>query len=329
MIRKIMSRDIKYKQNKPQKLLIIVGPTASGKSDLAVFLARKYNGEVISADSRQVYTGLDIGTGKIPRREMRGVRHHLLDVARPQKRFSAEQYRHLARKAVADIVTREKIPVVCGGTGFYIEALLNDNAVSDVPPDERLREKLSRKTLGQLLSILKKVDRMRWQNIAENPSDNKNARRIIRAIEIAEGKKVKGKEALLTSAQKPAIHDKYTPFFMGIKIERDDLKKRIRTRLEKRLKQGMISEVRRLHAPLVGKGLSWRRMEELGLEYRYVARYLQGEMEKTEMIDKLNTEIWHYARRQMSWWKRNKKIRWFKPSEKQKITKSVKKFLSQ
>ena len=166
---------------KKQKLIAILGPTASGKSDLAVTLAKKFNGEIISADSRQVYKGLDIGTGKITKKEMRGVKHYLLDVANPQKRFTASDYVLLVNRAIAQIVDKNKIPIICGGTGFYIDAILGEKQIPEVAPDPLLRKELENKTTQELFEILKKLDRERAENI-----DAKNPRRLIRAIEICE-----------------------------------------------------------------------------------------------------------------------------------------------
>ena len=163
------------------KLLIILGPTASGKSDLAVQLAKKYNGEIISADSRQVYKGLNIGTGKITKKEMSGIKHHLLDVTDPKKVFTVSQFKTLVEIAIADISSRGKLPIICGGTGFYIQAVVDNIILPEVPPNKKLREKLNKKTTTELFEILKKLDNERAKNI-----DAKNPRRLIRAIEIAE-----------------------------------------------------------------------------------------------------------------------------------------------
>lgn len=301
-----------------QKLLVIVGPTASGKSDLAVRLAKKLNGEIVSADSRQVYKGLDIGTGKITPREMRGIRHHLLDVADPRQTFSAERYRVLAQKAIADIASRGKLPILCGGSGFYIDAVLNENPFPNVPPDERLRKRLSNKSLAALLLILKKLDPKRAGVIAKSDSERHNRVRLIRAIEVASSRPKS------PSRKEKAAQPELDPLFIGIRIDPEELKKRIRARLEKRLKQRMIAEARRLHDPSAGRSLSWKRMDRLGLEYRYLARCLQGKMGKEELVERLNAEIWHYARRQMTWFKRNKKIRWFGPDQRAKIERAAK-----
>lgn len=335
------------------RVLVIVGPTSSGKSDLAVKLALKQphvNGqigaEVISADSRQVYKGLDIGSGKITVREMKGVRHHLLDVADPRKQFTVERYRLLAKHAIIDIQKRGKLPIICGGTGFYIDAVLNGSPFPEVPPNPALRKRLSKKSLPQLLAMLRKLDFNRWTMIDANPSDKKNARRLIRAIEIAQGSKralrlegvrlavsddrrVDGPpaETNRTGARAIPLHVNYDARSIGIKIPVDKLRVRIRARLLKRIKTGMIEEVRRLHAKRNSRnpngGLSWKRLDELGLEYRYVARYLQGNMTKQEMIDKLAIEIGRYSKRQMTWWKRNGSIKWLNLADCRKLAKKL------
>ena len=162
-----------------QKLIVILGPTASGKSDMAVKLAKRFNGEVVSADSRQVYKGLDIGTGKITKKEMQGVKHHLLDVANPKKQFTASDFVDLTSGLIRQIVNRRKVPIICGGTGFYIDALLGDKQIPEVPPNLKLRKELEKKSVEKLFEILKKLDPERAKNI-----DAKNPRRLIRAIEI-------------------------------------------------------------------------------------------------------------------------------------------------
>ncbi|NQV88665.1 MAG: tRNA (adenosine(37)-N6)-dimethylallyltransferase MiaA [Parcubacteria group bacterium] len=274
------------------KILVILGPTASGKSDLAVKLAKKFNGEIISADSRQVYKGLDIGTGKITKKEMLGIPHHLLDVANPKKRFTVVEFKRLADKAITDILKRGKLPIICGGTGFYIQAVVDNVVLPDVPPNDKLRVKLEKKTTDELVNILKKLDKKRLSTIDEN-----NRRRLIRAIEIA---------SALGKVPPIKKHSDFDALQIGTKIDDKELRERIHTRLIKRVKQGMITEAKNLHQ----NRLSWKRMEELGLEYRYLALYLQNKMSKDEMIQKLETEIWHYSRRQMTWFKKDKRIKW-------------------
>lgn len=292
------------------KLLVILGPTATGKSDLAVKIAKQFGGEIISADSRQVYRGLNIGTGKITRKEMRSIPHHLLDVADPKKRFTVVKYQELAREKIAAIFSRGRLPIICGGTGFYISALIDGVMLPDVPPNEKLRAALRPETPETLLNLLVKLDPLRAKTV-----DRKNSRRIIRAIEIATAL------GAVPPVKKTAAP--YDALFIGLTLPNGELKKKIATRLLARLKIGMIAEAKRLHA----NGLSWKRMEELGLEYRYLARMLQGEISREEFNKQLSTEIRHYAKRQVTWFKRDKRIKWFNPSEHGKIKKETKKFL--
>lgn len=296
-------------------ILIILGPTAVGKSDLAVQLAQKFNGEIVSADSRQIYKGLNVGTGKITKAEMKGTPHHMLDIADPKDKFSVAQYIEQSEKVITEIVSRGKLPIICGGTGFYIQALVDGSIFPEVEPNEKLRAELSTKSAGQLAEQLKKLDPKRHASF--NHDDSKNPRRLIRAIEIA---------TQLGSA--PVLADlptnsKYDPLFIGLNVEPSVLKDRIRTRLLKRFESGMVEEVQHLHE----QGLSWERLDELGLEYRYIARFLQNNMNKGDVIRVLNLQIEHYAKRQMTWFKKNKRIQWFKPDEVEAITKKVEGFL--
>lgn len=291
------------------KVIVIVGPTASGKSDLAVKLAKKFNGEIISADSRQIYKGLDVGTGKITKNEMRGIPHHLLDVADPKKQFSVAQYKKLAEEKIREI----KFPIVVGGSGFYIDALTGTANFPDVPPNKKLRKKLEKKAAETLFKLLQKKDPQRASAI-----DPRNKVRLIRALEVID---VLGRVPKLFSYSHELA---YRYIFIGLKP--DNLDKRIRQRLLKRL-EPMIREGKKLHA----RGLTYKRMHELGLEYRYISMYLQGKISKKEMVEKLYIEIRQYSKRQMTWFKRNKKIRWFtlsavegfKPNEYKRIEKYV------
>lgn len=275
-------------------ILVIVGPTASGKTGLAIKLAKERNGEVISADSRQVYKGLDIGTGKVTKKEMGGIRHHLLDVADPKKVFNVSDFQKLGRQVIMDIHNRGKLPIIAGGTGFYIQALVDGLILPEVPPNKILREKLEQMSLQELLSLLKNLDAKRYKTIDKN-----NPVRIIRAIEIA---KALGQVPTLKS------ETNYAPKIIGISIEQEKLKKNIHDRLIARFKMGMIDEVINLHK----NGLSWKRMEALGLEYRYIARYLQGKLSEPEMLKQLETAINQYAKRQMTWFRKDKRVEWVK-----------------
>ncbi len=296
---------------KNTKVIVILGPTAVGKSDLAVNIAKEINGEIISADSRQVYTGLDIGTGKITEKEMLGVKHYLLDVVQPSDKFNVVDFKNLAEQAILTIHNNGKIPIVCGGTGFYIQNLIDNISLPEVSPDEVLRKQLEGKSTQELYEILSKLD----LGFA-NKIDKNNKIKLIRAIEIS---KQIGKVPDISHGE-----NKYNPLFIGLKIDSEELKERINKRLEKRIDQGMINEVENLYK----NGLSFERMEELGLEYRYIARYLKKEIIFEEMKEKLKTEIWHYAKRQMTWFKRDKRITWFEPKDILEIKNSVNKFLN-
>jgi tRNA dimethylallyltransferase len=292
------------------KILVILGPTATGKSDLAVALAKKFNGEVISADSRQIYKGMDLGTGKITKKEMGGIPHHLLDIVKPNTLFSVSKYKARAHKAIEQILKKNKLPIICGGTGFYIDAIVKNISLPEVPPNKKLRAQLEKKSPEKLYEILMKLSPTRAKNI-----DKHNTVRLIRAIEIA--------KAL---GDVPEIQEKpsqYNCIFIGLDTKDDILKKRIALRLEKRIKLGMIREVEKLH----DGGVSWKRLESFGLEYREVALYLQEKITKEQMIANLNNDIWHYVKRQRTWFKRNKEIYWFELKQNKKIIYQIKNFI--
>lgn len=277
------------------RIIVILGQTSTGKSDFAVKIAKMVNGEIISADSRQVYKGMNLGTGKITKKEMSGIPHHLLDVVSPKKIFSVDEYKKLADKKIKEIISHGKVPIICGGTGFYIDAIVYGIEFPTVKPNIKLRKKLEKLTNEALLKYLIKLDKSRAKNI-----DIKNKVRLIRAIEIV---KVLGKV--------PKIKNKvrYDTIKIGLTLPDEILKEKIKTRLAARIKKGMLREIKKLH----DEGVSWKRMNELGLEYRYGALYLQGKITKQEMIEKLNTEIWHYAKRQKTWFKRDKNTIWVDP----------------
>ena len=288
-----------------QKVLIIVGPTSSGKSALAVELARRFNGEVISADSRQVYKGLDIGTGKVTKREMRGVRHHLLDVASPKRVFTAHDFAERARAAIEDIASRGKLPVIAGGTGFYIDAFVGRIVLPDAPANAALRARLETKTAERLFALLKKKDPSRAKTV-----EPRNKRRLIRALEIISS---------LGHVPHNDIVSRYGVLWIGLTMPAKELGGKIRARLIARMKKGMVAEARRLHKA----GLSYRRMGELGLEYRALAHHLQGTLSREEMIDDLNRAIRRYAKKQLAYWKRNLSIRWFDSRKKRDILRAA------
>ena len=271
-------------------VLAIVGPTASGKTALSIKLAKRFNGEIISADSRQVYRGMDLGTGKVTKREMRGIHHHLLDVVSPRTIFTASHFQRLGTKAINHILHNKRLPIVVGGTGLYVDALLYQYALPNVKPDAKLRAKLEKKSAVALFTKLKHLDPRRAESI-----DPKNERRVVRALEIV----------LLTHQPVPSREETlvrtsdYHIVKIGIMPNPAQLKKNIAARLTKRLRQGMIKEVERLHK----NGVSWKRLDSFGLEYRFISRYLRGMISKREMIDAIKKESWQYAKRQMTWFR--------------------------
>jgi len=267
-----------------QKIIVVVGPTASGKSDFAVALAKKENGEIISSDSRQVYRGLDIGTGKITEEEMAGVPHHMIDIIDIHQSFSVADYEAIATPIIIDILKRGKTPIICGGTGQYIDALIYKNTFAKVPPNEVLRRELETKTNEELFLKLQEQDQARAEKI-----DKHNKVRLVRALEIIEQE---GKVPVLQDAQ-----FRYPTEIYLLSPSKEVLRTRIETRLRKRLDLGMLEEGRRL----LTENFSTKKLASLGLEYIWMNHYLQGTYSYEEMESKLLTSIWHYAKRQMTW----------------------------
>jgi tRNA dimethylallyltransferase len=292
-----------------KKILVILGPTATGKSKLAVEIAKKFNGEIISADSRQVYIGLDIGTGKITKKEMLGVPHHLIDIKKPNQKFSVSEYKELAEEKINDVLRRGKLPIIIGGTGFYIQAIVDGIELPQVPPNIKLRKILEKKSLDKLVFELKKLDINASKKI-----DLKNKRRVMRAIEI-----IKSLGKIPKIIKKP----KYKSLLIGIDLEDKKLKEKINKRLSERIKKGMVKEAKNLSR----SGLSLKKMESFGLEYKYLAQLLKNKIDRKKMEEELKSDIWHYAKRQRTWFKKDKKIKWFKPQETKKIELEIKKFI--
>ncbi len=275
---------------KKQRLIVVCGPTATGKSNFAVNLALSpptgEKGEVISADSRQVYRGLDIGSGKITTEEMKGVPHHLLDVTDLSETFSVAQYKELAQKAITEIIARGHTPIVCGGTGMYIDAVICDTIFPAVEPNVALRTELEKESVEALAEKLHTLDSARHALI-----DKKNKVRLIRAIEIA---------TKLGSVPSLKKSQEYDVVWHYLDFPDDVLKKRIHDRLYNRFNNGMIEEVVGLSA----RGVPWEKLESLGLEYRYIARYLRQMISREDMMTELEMAIWHYAKRQRTWFKK-------------------------
>lgn len=276
-----------------QQLIIIVGPTASGKSRLAIRLARKYNGEIISADSRQVYRGMDIGTGKVTKKQQRLIPHHLLDLTNPKTDYTVAHYQRDAKKAIQKILRKGRLPILVGGSAFWVDAVAFDMHLPEVKPNPLLRKKLSRLKVEQLHVMLQRLDPERAKFI-----DSKNPYRLIRAIEIVKATK--------KPVEKITKRSPYDTLWLGIHVPREKLLKHIDRRLVLRMRSGMVAEVKKL----LSAGVPASRLISIGLEYRYVTLYLQGKLTKQEMIDQLQTAIHQYAKRQMTWWKRNSDIHW-------------------
>ncbi len=268
-----------------RSIIAVVGPTASGKSDLAIQLAKKLNGEIISADSRQVYKGMDIGTGKVINSD---IPHYLLDVASPKRKFTVQQFQKKAKEAIEKIKKKNKTVIVCGGTNFYVRALLDGLVLPEVKPDEKLRKELEKLSVQDLYEKLKKADPRRANNI-----DRNNPRRLIRALEI-----------VIKQGSVPQLNKKPLPaIYIG--IDRNNLEQRIEQRLDERLSQGMVEEVKELR-----KQISWKRLEEFGLEYRYIALYLQKKISYDQMRSQLLQAIIQFSKRQRRELKADPRINW-------------------
>lgn len=271
-------------------LLVILGPTASGKTGLAVGLARTIGGEIISADSRQVYRGMDLGTGKDLSEYNRGgaaVPFHLIDILDPSDEFSVFAYQKLFYRAFHEIIERGKVPLLVGGTGLYLEAVIRGYRLPEVPINQPLRDELA----GEGMEVLRRR-LLALHPRVHNRTDLQERERLIRAIEIAVHPHGNDHE---TEVRIPL-----SPLVIGIRCEREALRSKITDRLKARLESGMIEEVRELRKA----GLTWGRIDSFGLEYRYIGLYLRGDITRDEMFRTLNTRIHQYAKRQETWFRR-------------------------
>lgn len=266
-------------------IIVIVGPTASGKSALAIVLARTIGAEIVSADSRQVYRGMDLGTGKVTREEQRQARHHLIDIANPKIEYNVSHFLADASEAIADIEARGKRVIICGGTAFWIEALMLGLPLPKVVPDPVFREKWGKKDAGELYGYLKRLDPERAKTI-----DKQNKVRLLRAIEIA---KALGK---VPTIDRSVLPDLSRYIVIGLNPPVDELNRKIRERFMARMKAGMLEETVKLNRG----GLSYERLESFGLEYRALVRFLQKKITDAELYAELPYDIIHYAKRQRS-----------------------------
>jgi len=277
------------------KLLIILGPTASGKSDLAIKIAELFNGEIVSADSRQIYKEMNIGTAKPSKGN---IRYHLLDIIEPDKRFSAAQYKELACNAIKDIQNRNKLPVLCGGTGLYISSIIEDWQFPKVPPQEKLRKELEKKSVEQLFKIYQKLDIKGAKSI-----DKKNKRRLIRAIEVC---KANNKPFW---QQRKSGKSLFNTLLIGIKLPKEQLRERIAKRTKKMIKMGLETEVKTLKDKY-----GWiPSLQTIG--YQEWKEYFSDKLNKKEVQNLIELHTIQYSKRQMTWFKKMKNIQWIKNPE--------------
>lgn len=279
------------------KLVVIAGTNASGKSGLGIELAKKYGAEIVSADSRQVFEGLDLGSGKVTPEEMQGVRHHLLNVAKPNDYFSLSDFQSLAYEAIDDICSRSVKAFLVGGTGLYVNAVADGYNLNTSKPDPKVRSEIEAMSHDELIDIIR----------AKNPDalnrlDLKNKRRLERAAE----------KVVAGDYNERSCERRYETLIIGVTWPREVLYERIRERLDRRLDEGMIDEVVRLRE----NGASDEFLYKLGLEYRYILMYLRGEFEDYDAFyNKLFMEIRHLAKEQMTWFRKRKDINWIDMSE--------------
>jgi len=269
-------------------LLVILGPTASGKTSVAAHWAYRNDGEIISADSRQVYRGMNIGTGKDYADYLVDgcpVPYHCIDIVNAGNQYNVYEYQKDFLKAYNDILHRGKIPVVCGGSGMYIEAAINGYKLIQVPVNDIRRKELEKKTDKELETLLASLKTL------HNRSDTDTRKRMIRAIEIAMYQE--------ENQQEDTDYPEIRPLLIGIKYDRETRRQRITQRLRQRLNEGMIEEAQ----CLLDQGLTFEQLEYYGLEYKFLAKYLSNELTYTQMFEQLNTAIHQFAKRQMTWFR--------------------------
>ncbi len=292
--------------NSKYNLIVILGPTATGKTRFASLIASKIDGEIISADSRQIYKRMTIGTGKDLEDYIvngKQVPYHLIDIEEPGTKYNVFEYQKDFFKAYEDIVTRNKMPVLCGGTGMYIEAVTKGYKLISVPVNNKLRQELEGKTLPELEDILKTYKRL------HNKTDTDTIKRAIRAIEI--------EEYYSTHPEQDADLPVINPVYIGVDVDRETRRRRITERLVRRVDEGMVKEVQ----DLLDEGIKPDNLIYYGLEYKYITLYLTGELSHDEMIKKLNISIHQFAKRQMTWFRKMEReginINWINAFEKE------------
>lgn len=281
------------------KLLVITGPTAVGKTALSLTLAKKFGGEIVSADSRQVYRGMNIGTAKPTQEQQKQVRHHLLDLVNPDEQFSLQHYQALAYDAIDQSVASGKKPMLVGGTGLYIQAVVDGLKIPHMPPDSALRESLDRMTAPDLIKILSELDPDSAEVIQPT-----NKRRLIRAIEVS---KLTGQPFSILGRQ---FHRRYDTLQIGLTAPREELYRRADERVGQWIKDGWVEEVKRLRKLYPE---TFPAMSSLG--YRQIGMYLDGKIGLEEAVRRVRFDIHGYIRRQMTWFRRDPRIYWYDTSQ--------------
>ncbi len=286
----------------PKKIIAVAGPTASGKTALAIEIAKKYNGEVVSCDSMQIYKHMDIGTAKPTREEMEGIVHHMIDVAEPFENYSVADYVKAARECIEDVISRGKLPILAGGTGLYMDSVINNIEFTEDCKAEGLREELQKIADAEGVERLHAMLRERDAEAAEKIHPN-NVRRVIRAIEVCETTGKTFTEISRNSRKEPI----YDALIFGLEYERDVLYARINRRVDMMIEAGLIDEVKMLRD--MGLGNEHTAMQAIG--YKEFAEYLSNGTKLSDAIEKVKQESRRYAKRQLTWFKRNPSIIWF------------------
>jgi len=284
---------------KMPKIVVIVGPTASGKTALSLDLAEKFDGEIVNADSRQVYRGMNIGTAKAPKDPgskytVGGVVHHLIDIVDPDDEFTLAHFKQDAFTAIDDILSRGKLPILVGGTGLYVQAIIDNLDIPAVEPDLQLRARLETMSADELAEMLKDKDAAVFARI-----DRHNPRRLIRALEVAMAENLENIE------KDHKLPPRYEALQIGLEVPRAELIKRIETRVDEQIKSGLVNEVKEL-----SKKYTWSLPAMSGIGYKQIGYYLRGELSLAEAVDLIKRDTRRYAKRQMTWFRRDKRIKW-------------------
>lgn len=288
-----ITRTFLQKSQKP--LIVIIGATASGKTSLSIKIAKEFNGEIISADSRQVFCKLDIGTAKVTEEEMDGIPHYGIDIREPDKSFTVAEFKEYANEKIKNILQREKLPIMAGGTGLYVNAVTQDFSIPKVPANWKLREELEQLSIEDLHQKLQNLDPEEAEKIHPN-----NRRYVIRAIEINQATQKKKSEIM---QKKPADYD---VLILGVDVEREILYERINQRVDQMFAEGFLEEVQ----GLIKQGYDFKSQAFNSVGYPEMKAYLDGKMSKMEAIELMKKNTRNYAKRQLTWWRKDERVIW-------------------